>query len=332
LFDIHFPFIDTSYMIAMKAPRIAFFGTPHLAESCLDALHRAFGVTLVVTKPDREFGRGRRKRPSPVKAYAQKHGIGVYHETDSGTNIIELLRAQRIELNIVVAYGRILQEEIIEEPSFGSVNLHASLLPKYRGPSPLEAALLNGEKKTGITLQKMHRQMDAGDIIIQQEIPVDEYDTAGDLLEKVMAVCPAFIVDGTKRFISGELGPVPQDEASATYCPLIRKEDGLIDWSEKAERIVNEIRAYNPWPVSYTFIDGKLLKIFRAVRCEEVTSLSARPGEIMGLHQTDGIVTMTGSGSIGITELQLENKRRMGHWEFVCGCRDLVGKILKKQR
>jgi methionyl-tRNA formyltransferase len=321
-----------SLWIRMKGPRVAFFGTPILAKTCLAALHKAFEVVLVVTNPDRECGRGKRARPNPVKEYALEHGINVYHETEGGLNLVSILRSEGVELNVVVAYGRILQGEIIEGPAFGSVNLHASLLPKYRGPSPIAAAILNGEKKTGVTLQKMHRRMDAGAVIVQLEIQIGEHDTASDLLDKVMEVSPAFIVDGIQKFITGAVRPRPQDEASATYCALIRKQDGLINWGSRSERIVNEIRAYNPWPVAYTFLDGKHLRIYRAVKCEESFPTSARPGEIVDLRRGDGIVTVTGDGTIGILDLQLENKRKMGYREFACGCRELVGKVLKKQR
>lgn len=312
----------------MKAPRIAFFGTPLLAQVCLDALHRSFGVSLVVTKPDRECGRGKKITQSLVKEYATEYGIDVYQKADLSTDIIEVLRSKGIGLNVVVAYGKIFPGAIIESPVLGSVNLHASLLPRYRGPSPLVAAILNGEKKTGITLQKMHRRMDAGDIFVQREISIDDGDTAGDLLGKVIKDSPDFIVDGVGRFISGKTKPEPQDEAAATYCSMIKKEDGLIDWSKPAERIVNEIRAYNPWPVAHTFLDGKTLRVFRAVLCAGGDEKRGVPGEIVDVRQKEGIVTMTGTGRVGILDLQLENKRRMGYREFECGCRGLVGKVL----
>jgi len=314
----------------MKPPRIAFFGTPLLAQVCLDALQRSFGVSLVVTKTDSECGRGKRITQCPVKEYAEEHGIDVYQKADLNTGIIEVLRSKEIGLNVVVAYGKIMPEAVIESPVLGSVNLHASLLPRYRGPSPLVAAILNGEKKTGITLQKMHRRMDAGDIITQREISIDVGDTAGDLLRKFIKDSPDFIVEGVRRFISGKIKPEPQDEAAATYCSMIKKEDGLIDWSKPAERIVNEIRAYNIWPVSYTFLDGKALRVFRALLLAGGTEKSGVPGEIVDVHQKEGIVIMTGAGRVGILELQLENKRRMGYREFECGCRGLVGKVLKK--
>lgn len=315
--------------------KIAFFGTPLFARVCLEALHNAFEVDLAVTKADKECGRGRKITKSPVKEYALKNGIQVRHYEKGGDKIAGELKERGIGLSVVVAYGKILTREVIEAASYGSVNLHASMLPKYRGPSPLVAAILEGETKTGITLQKMHRRMDAGDIILQREIAIGEEDTAGDLLRRITAVCPDFIVEGIRGLLSGALTLRPQDESEATYCTMVGKEEGLVDWSETARTVLNRIRAYNPWPVAYTFLDGKTVRIFNAHRTERIITKKGKypgePGTIVGIDKTEGILVLTGDETIGIRRLQLENKRCMTHGEFTCGYRELVGKVLKNQ-
>ena len=319
----------------MEAVKIAFFGTPLLARVCLEALAQAFEVGLVVTKADKECGRGRRISHSPVKEYALAHGIEVCHWPAARDEIAGEMKRRGIGLGVVVAYGKILPEAVIETPSHGSLNLHASLLPKYRGPSPLVAAVLEGETTTGITLQKMARRMDAGDVILQREVPIGREDTAADLLERVMEACPGFLVEGIRGFVSGTLQPRPQNEAEATYCSMIGKEDGLIDWSAQDRTVVNRIRAYNPWPVAYTFLDGKALRIFKACRTArgetEDSGSSGEPGTVIGIDREEGVLTLTGDGVVGLRQLQLENRRSMTHTEFACGCRGLVGKVLKNQ-
>jgi methionyl-tRNA formyltransferase len=319
----------------MKAVKIAFFGTPLLARVCLEALHHTFGVSLVVTKADKECGRGRKITCNPVKEYALANGIDVRHYAKGGEEIFGELKKKKIELSVVVAYGKILPTEVIEAPPYGSLNLHASMLPKYRGPSPLVAAILEGEKKTGITLQKMHRRIDAGDIILQREVAIEAEDSAGDLLKRITAISPGFLLEGIRGFVSGTLAPRPQNESQATYCTMIGKEAGLIDWSETARTVVNRIRAYNPWPVAYTFLEGKTLRIFKARRAgrkeTEDGEYSGEPGTIVGVDKTEGILALTGEGTVGIRELQLENRRCMTHREFVCGFKELVGKVLKNQ-
>ncbi len=329
----------------MEAVKIAFFGTPFLARVCLEALHRTFGVGLVVTKADKEYGRGRKITYSPVKEYALAQGIDLCHwsadrglpdrRSTGGEKIAGELKKRGIELSVVVAYGKILPEAVIEAPRHGSINLHASMLPKYRGPSPLVAAILEGETSTGITLQKIQRRVDAGDIILQREVPIEAEDTAGDLLQRIMAICPGFIVEGLRGYLEGTLVPRPQNEAQATYCTMIGKEDGLLDWSEPARTVVNRIRAYNPWPVAYTFLDGKTLRIFKAGRAGRKETAdgeySGVSGTIVDVDKAEGILVLTGQGAVGIRQLQLENRRRMTHREFVCGCRELVGKVLKNQ-
>jgi methionyl-tRNA formyltransferase len=309
----------------MKDTKIAFFGTPYLARACLATLIQAFDVTLVITRPDRARGRGKKIGMSPVKDYARLKGIEIYQTDKIGEGLAELLKERRIDLNVVVSFGKILPSQIIETPPLGSVNLHASMLPKYRGPSPIEAAILKGDRKTGITLQKMARRMDSGDIILQKEIEMARTSTARDILQKTIDISPEFLVKGIQGFIKGELRSVKQREEDATYCSIIRKEDGLIDWGEDAVLIINKIRAYNIWPVAYTHLDGKLIKIFNA-EIFPVTALpSARPGKIVRAKAEQGVIVKAGKGFINILELQMENHKKMCSRDFINGYRNLEG-------
>jgi methionyl-tRNA formyltransferase len=309
----------------MKDIKIAFFGTPLLARACLVKLIQALDVSLVVTRPDRARGRGKKIGMSPVKDYARSKGIEIYQPDKIGEGLAELFKERRLDLNVVVSFGKILPLQVIETPPLGSVNLHASMLPKYRGPSPIETAILNGDRKTGVTLQKMARRMDSGDIILQREIEIAGTFTARDLLQKITDISPEFLMKGIQGFINGELRSVKQREEDATYCSMIRKEDGLIDWSEEAGLINNKIKAYNIWPVAYTYLDGKIIKIFNAEIFPATDLPSARPGKIVQAKAEQGIIVKAGKGFVNILELQMENHRKMSSRDFINGYRDLGG-------
>jgi methionyl-tRNA formyltransferase len=313
----------------MKNPGIAFFGSPQLAQGCLDALLDHFTVRLVVTRPDRERGRGRRVSMTPVKARALELHLPLYQDGDLGEPLIEVLQSRGVELIVVVAFGRILPDSIIFLPPLRSLNLHASLLPKFRGASPIEAALLAGEGETGVTLQLMVPEMDRGDILASERIPIEEHWTAGHLHEEIAGRAPGFLVRSLEEYLSGCLTPVPQDERLASYCSVIRKEDGRLDWSEPAERIRNRIRAYSLWPVAHTRLDHKLLRIFNAGIPDLQMDRHALPGEILEADRKQGIIVNTGEGVLSLTDLQIENRRRMDFRTFMNGYRDLRGKLLE---
>jgi len=313
---------------SMKNTRIAFFGSPRLASACLEELHRHFPVRLVVTQPDRAKGRGKRVSVTQVKATALERHIPVYKDEDVGDTLLEALRSHGIELIVVVAFGRILPVSIITAPVYGSLNLHASLLPKYRGASPIEAALLAGETETGLTLQVMAPEMDRGDILASEWMRIEEHWTAEHLYEAMVSRAPGFLARSVREYMSGTLKPEPQNDDQATYCTVIRKEHGRIDWGETAEVIRNRIRAYSLWPVAFTWLDSKLLRVFNARPAACPGGGSKGPGEILRADRAQGIIVQTGEGVLGITDLQIENRRRMDFQLFINGYRELEGKVL----
>jgi methionyl-tRNA formyltransferase len=317
----------------MVKDRIAFFGSPLLAHRCLQELHRTFHIALVVTQPDREKGRGRHVSMTPVKGHALEVGIPVYQSPDLGEGLLSTLSEQGITLIVVVAFGRILARQIIDFPEHGSLNLHASMLPKYRGASPIEAAILGGEGETGITLQHMAVEMDRGAILDAERVLIEEGWTAEQLHDRIVQIAPAFLSRSVKYYLDGKLEAVRQDEASASYCKPIRKSDGSIDWQEDAVNICRKIRAYNMWPVACSSIQGKGLKIYNAqtLPSDRDDGGELPVGQVIGTDNVQGIIVKTGKGCLGITDLQMENKRRMHHREFLNGYRNLAGVVLGTQ-
>jgi methionyl-tRNA formyltransferase len=300
-----------------------------------------YTVDMVVTRPGKAAGRGRAITVTPVALAAGSAGVPLYSPPSIKPEFADVLRLHGIELVVVVAFGKLLPREVIEFPSRGSVNLHASLLPKYRGASPIQSALLSGERKSGITLQKMKVEMDAGDVLAALEIEIGSEWTAERLMEEIAAAAPPFLRGTLEGYLAGAITPVPQREEDATFCSLIRKEDGLVDWREDYERVCGRVRAFNVWPVCYTTLDGKTLRLFDARAAGPPASISpssggalpregrsAVPGEILAVDRREGILVQAGSGAVALLEIQLENKKRMGHRDFANGYRHLKGKIL----
>lgn len=334
--------------------RLAFFGTPHLAADCLRALLRRYTVAMAVTNPDAAQGRGRRTAPGPVKELALQAGIPVCQPGSLPGEVPEALRLHRIDLNVVVAYGKILPPSVIHLPRLGSVNLHASLLPRYRGPSPIEAALMNGDQVTGLTLQLLEETMDTGPVLAQIKIPLSDDMNAGDLYQKMSEVAPGFLADSLGRYAAGELAPRNQRDEQATYCGKIRKQDGWIDWKEASRGILNRIRALALWPVAFTTLDGTLLRVHRAAPCEvpagdgtagrgpagvdggpageAANQPDPAPGTVLRMSRREGVVVRTGDGCLRLLELQPENRRKMSFREFMNGYRETQGKVLGAQK
>lgn len=312
----------------MRNVNIAFFGSPELSVACLDELRRYFQVRMVVTQPDKRGGRGKTLIETPVTIYAQKHGIDLYKPQKIEEDLLHQLRLHEIELIVVVAYGKILPGEVIRYPELGSLNLHASLLPKYRGPSPIEAVLLNGESETGITIQLMDERVDAGDILASVRIPLDDDTTQSELLRKVIEISPGFLTSVLRDYLDGKIQMQKQDEQKASYCRVIKKGDGLIRWEDTAGAIHNKIRAYDLWPVAHTTLDGKLLRLYRSKVCRDDLGFDGVPGMVVEADNRNGILVKTGRGVLSIIELQLESRKRMGFKEFLIGYRNLKGKVL----
>jgi methionyl-tRNA formyltransferase len=300
--------------------KIVFFGTSDFAlvilRRLLDSEHK---VLTVVTQPDRQKGRSLKVTPSPVKALAAAKGIPVYQPVDaSGRDSVAYLKKFGADLFVVVAFGQILKKDILDIPRIYSVNVHGSLLPKYRGAAPTNWAIINGDETTGITVIKMNEKMDEGDIILTKEIPVDREDTNVTLSEKLSDLGADTLIEALGSISSGSARLIRQDSSVATYAPKLKKEDGLVDWNESAAKIHNKVRGFLPWPSGYTYFGKKILKILNT-ELFDASDAGARPGEVTEILKHKGIVVKTGKGSILVKYVQIEAKRPFDTDAFLCG-------------
>lgn len=309
---------------ASAPPRVVFLGTPRFAVPSLRALAGTATVVGVVTQPDRPSGRGRVATAPPVAASARALGLAVLQPASlRSVHAVEALAALHPDLMVTVAYGRILPPPVLALPPLGCVNLHPSLLPAYRGPSPIQTAIADGAPQTGITVLYMTEALDAGDIIVQQEVAIGPEETAGELEERLAEVGAALLVDAVRLIARGEAPRTPQDHAKATFTRKFTKEDGLVRWERPAAALANMVRAMNPWPTAHTSWRGGLLKIWRA-RPGEGTG---RPGTVLGAGE-DGLIVATGAGALVLLEVQPEGGRRMPAAAFLRGHRLEVGEHL----
>jgi len=293
-------------------------GTPRFALPSLQILiDRAETVIGVVTQPDRPAGRGRHVAVPPVKELAARQELPVYQPRKAREEqFIEQVRALSPELIVVVAFGQILPRALLDIPPLGCVNVHASLLPAYRGAAPINWALINGETVTGVTIMALDEGMDTGDILLQKEVSILPDDTAAVLYDRLAESGAALLGEALEQLASGGWTRIVQDHARATYAPILKKEDGWIEWSKSARKIHNQVRGMNPWPGCFTFFRGKLLKIYHT----EV--LSDRTGDVPGkitAVSADGVAAATAHGTVLIKELQLEGKKKMTAGEFIKG-------------
>ena len=292
-------------------------GTPRFAVPSLRTLlEYGHEVVAVFTQPDRPAGRDRAARPSAVKQFAVEHGIVVEQPQKlRDPAAIELVRAWAPELIAVAAYGKILPKALLELPRRGAINVHGSLLPRHRGAAPIQRAILAGEPSTGITIMQMNEGMDTGDILLQEETPIRPDDTSVSLAERLAEIGARLLVEAIARLQRGELVARKQDDALATLAPMVRKEEGAIDWSRSAVEIERAVRAFTPWPGAYTALGGKLLKVHRAA---VGPAASAAPGTVERASG-DEIQVATGNGLLRLLELQLESKRRLAARDFLAG-------------
>jgi methionyl-tRNA formyltransferase len=302
--------------------RLVFMGTPAFAVQPLRALAAAgHDIAGVITRLDKPSGRNRVLTAPPVKLAAQEAGLSVYQPRRvREQEFIETLRKIDPDIIVVSAYGQILPKEILFLPKYGCVNIHASLLPAYRGAAPINWAIIRGESRTGITIMQMDEGMDTGAILLQESIPISPRDTAGTLTEKMAQLGAKMITAALPLVEAGRLPPVAQDGSKATLAPILKKEDGLIDWTMPAVEIHNRVRGLSPWPGAYSFLDGKIIKIIEA----ETTSGAGEPGL---LYPTDKnlLPVGTGSGLLRIVTLQPADKKTMSAGDFLRGHR-AVGK------
>ncbi len=338
--------------------KIVFMGTPDFAVGALDALLKAgHEVTAVVTKPDKESGRDRKVQASPVKKYAQEHGLMIFQPTKiKAQESVIRLRQYEADIFVVAAYGQILSKEILEMPKYGCINIHASLLPKYRGAAPIQWAILNGDEVTGVTIMQMDEGLDTGDILAAKEVLIEQTDTGESLFDKLSAAGAELLVETLPLIEAGKISPVEQDEGKATHVKMLTKEMGKIDWNRDAAALGRLVRGMNSWPSAYCGFRGKTLKIWKAEVSEEPQKVEKnpveealhsvgrslleiivkeaasaekphKPGEVLSVAK-DSITVQTGNGSLILKEVQLEGKRRMPVYDFLLGYPVKEGEIL----
>jgi len=309
--------------------RIVLFGTTGFSAVILDALvEHAAEILAVVTQPDRPAGRGRRLHESPIKVLAGKLGLTVHTPEDpNAAQFVRLVESLEAEAFAVAAYGHIFGPSLLAAPSRGCVNVHASLLPRYRGAAPIHHALINGETETGITTIWMDERMDAGDMILQRSLPVAPDDDVSSLEHKLAPLGAAALVE-TLRLIERSQAPrIKQDEAQATYAPSLSRARAQVDWRLSAERIVNLVRGTNPTPGAYTFRRGRRLKVLRARTSEKPLPQEGTPGEIVETG-SGGLLVRAGVGAVVLAEVQPEGGRPMSGAEYARGYRPKPGEVL----
>ena len=298
---------------------VVFMGTPDFAVPALKVLAESeeYDVKLVISQPDRPQGRKQILTPSPVKELALQYGLEMYQpENLRSDETFEIIRNKTPDFIVVSAYGNILPKRILDIPKYGCVNLHGSLLPKYRGAAPIQWSVINGDKITGVTTMLMDVGLDTGDILLTSEKTIGENETAGEVFDALADLCPDLLIKTLKGLEEGSIVPVKQDNAVATYVSVLSKEMSVIDWSKTADTIHNLVRGLNPWPVARTSYNGKLLKIFKTSSTDKNSCLPA--GSVIA--ENNEILVVCGSGTVlAVDEVQLEGAKRMSSQDFLRG-------------
>lgn len=300
--------------------KIIYMGTPDFAVAPLEAmLHAGYEVLAVVTQPDRQKGRGKEVSMSPVKECALKHGIPVLQPTKiREQENVEQLAAYGADIFVVAAFGQILSEELLTMPKYGCINIHASLLPAYRGAAPIQWSILNGEKETGVTIQQMAKGIDTGDILSRVIVKIGEKETGESLFTKLMTAGAELLTETLPKIESGRIVPEKQKEEEASYAGKLDKNMGEIDWNKSAKEIERWIRGLNSWPSAYTHYKGKTLKIWEADVLPTEEGDPQMPGEVVFVGK-EFFDVMTGEGILRIRNVQLEGKKRMAVKDFLLG-------------
>ena len=292
-------------------------GTPEFAVPCLAALYEHCDVIGVVTQPDKPRGRGQKLVPSPVKAWAEAHGLPVWQpKRIKEEDFTAFLEEQKPDLMVVVAFGQILSQRILDIPPYGCINVHGSLLPRYRGAAPMQWCVIDGEKKTGITTMFMDAGLDTGDMLLKAEFPIGPDTTLEEVHDGLMALGAKVLIDTLEELSAGTLKRIPQTGES-NYAPMLTKETGHIHWQDCAQKIHNLVRGLDSWPGAYTFLAGKKYKIWRTRCTTEKTE--AQPGTILRADKKEGLFVAAGDGVLEITELQAPGKKRMAAKDYLNG-------------
>ncbi|MGK7296678.1 MAG: methionyl-tRNA formyltransferase [Candidatus Wenzhouxiangella sp. M2_3B_020] len=303
----------------MSSPRIVFAGTPAFAVPALARLVRGPRPVAVLTQPDRPAGRGRRVKASPVKQLAAEAGIDVLQpETLKSDEAVDALRALSPDLMLTAAYGLLLPKRVLDVPRLGCWNLHASLLPRWRGASPIQQAILAGDRQTGVTLMQMDAGLDTGDMILSQATDIGPDETAGELHDRLAHIAGELLDDALERLEAGSLpAPVPQDDARATHAPLIRKSDALLDWTQDADDLARQVRAYNPWPIAHGEIDGEPVRIYRASAADADAGDTSPGRPVTDAGHPNALRVACGRGILDVFELQLPGRKRLAVEQFL---------------
>jgi len=306
---------------------VVFMGTPQYAIPSLEALHARHQVVLVVTQPDRRQGRGRRVILSPVKTFALEHGLPVWQpKTLAGGEALERLRAAQADVYVTAAIGLILPADVLALAPYGCVNVHASLLPRWRGAAPIPAAILHGDAETGVTLMRTDEGLDTGPILAQARCPIGPDDTTAALTERLARLGADLLIETLPSLLSGEIAPQPQPEEGVTCAPRLAKEDGRIDWHQPAAHIARQIRAFTPWPGTFTTYGDQTLKVLHAEALPEWRGTGA-PGRVVTLADKR-IAVATGEGALVLCEIQLAGRNPVPPDAFCCGYQDFPGSML----
>ena len=298
--------------------RAAFLGTPEFAVPCLAALREVADVQLVITQPDKPQGRGLALVAPPVKAYAQAHGLAVLQPPKARDGALQRALAEaRVDVALVVAYGKILPLEVLQTPRLGCLNVHGSLLPRWRGAAPIQWAIVSGDAQTGVCLMQMDVGMDTGAVLARRVVEIGENETGGELFERLSAISGELLVAELPRFFRGELSAEPQPELGVTHARMIEKSDGVLDFSESAQAVHDRARGFYPWPGAFASLDGKRVKVHRT-RIVARSGKLAEPGVVLA-SANDGIVVACGAGAVRLEELQLDGKKRVSAQAFLAG-------------
>jgi methionyl-tRNA formyltransferase len=319
--------------------RIIYMGTPYFAVPALNALiegsapgvilPEGYEIVTVVTRPDKPAGRGREVAFSPIKQTAQSSGIPVWQPGSfKKQENSQALAAYKADLYIVAAFGQILPQTVLDQPRYGTLNIHASLLPKYRGPDPITEAILQGDEQTGVSIMLLDAGIDTGPVLMRRSVSISNDETLGSLTITLAELGAQTLREALPLWIAGKLQPEPQDDMCATHTRLRRKEDGKINWEKPAVALARQIRAFMPWPGSYTFWRGKMLKIIVAYPYS--VEVASAPGTVLVQEETGHqvLAIATGSGLLRIKQLQLEGKRAMSAEEFLRGYGQIAGQVL----
>ncbi|MBQ3755098.1 MAG: methionyl-tRNA formyltransferase [Clostridia bacterium] len=307
--------------------KIVFMGTPDFSAVVLEKLNSAYPVSAVVTGLDKPVGRGYQLKPSPLKVKAEELGIPVLQYEKVSREGIEDIKALEPDVIVTAAFGQILSDAFLQIPKFAVLNVHASLLPKYRGSSPIQWAVLNGDEETGITIMKTVKAVDAGDILLQKKTKIGEKETAGELFDRLAILGGEAIVEALGLVESGNAHFVKQNESEVSHCSMIQKEDGKISFDKTARCLDCFVRGMNPWPSAYTEYDGKKFKVFEVQKVDDSTS--HKIGEVVFADTRNGLVVQANDGLLRLADIQLEGAKRMSDVDFLRGRKIELGYLFE---